>query len=110
MKNTTLNFNTIAEVRSTLMAYPKCYVYSDGENERVSTGVYISATGNDKLIKTFEAKEVLTTNEFILGYINNFRSFPASYKGKYDWPLMQKLIKGEIQQLGLDENGSIVEI
>lgn len=105
-----LPIKTQEEVKNILGAYPKCYVIKTNNDEyEVSTGFVNMAYRDYKNLYEFEAKKILTEDEIIIGYAENFADFHDNYKGKRDYNLMREVRNDWSTKLKLDNEGNIVK-
>lgn len=90
-KLNTLPIEEQEKIKGWLKAYDKVDVFF--ENGRYNYGVCLKATyaPDHEYIGTYKADEVYTEDERIENYINEFHSYPPSYKGDRDYKLMHKM-------------------
>ena len=88
---TTLPIDEQESIKSTLRAFDEVVVFF--EDGRFTHGVYLKASyaPDHEYIGTYRADEIFTEDERIENYINEFHSYPPSYKGKRDYKLMHRM-------------------
>lgn len=79
------------QVKERLGAYSKVYVTRENGKYSVSGGICLTTDyAPDYRVDQFHVSDVLTDEEQDLAYINNFYSYPISYKGKRDYSELKK--------------------
>lgn len=90
------------KVKAVLSAYDKVSVIFEYGKYNVSTGVCLKNNYaiDFKIIGEYTKDEIYTKEEQQINYIENFLSFPMSYKGSKDWNMIKQLekLKSEGQQ------------
>lgn len=95
------------DIISTLGAFKEVHVITEYGETKVTTGLTMKSDyGFDHHIVSFD-QSILSEDQKILGYVNNFYSFPIFYKGERDYKKMQ-LAKDKKQVISLDQNGNLV--
>lgn len=96
------------EVKEMLGAYATCYVEFENGFYNVTTGVTVKTDyASDYEIIKFKAIDLLTEEERILAYTNNFYDYSPRYKGKRDY---QMISEAEEKKLSFcyDLDGNII--
>ena len=87
----TLPIEEQAKIKGQLKAYDEVVVFF--ENGKYTYGVCLKShyAPDHEYIGTYRAEDVYTEDERIENYINEFCSYPPSYKGKRDYALVHKM-------------------
>lgn len=94
------------EVKSMLGAYREINVITSNGIHEVSTGAGLTTSyANDYRIETFNASEILTKEEIMLGYIESFHEYPKNYEGERNHNWLESL--SWETKLKIDEAGNI---
>lgn len=93
-------------VKDMLGAYREINVITNNGIHEVSTGAGLTASyANDYRIETFNASEILTEKEIMIGYIESFHEYPKNYEGERNLKWLESL-EWETK-LKIDERGNI---
>ena len=91
-------------VKDMLGAYRKINVITSNGIHEVSTGAGLTTSySNDYKIETFDASEILTEKEIMIGYIESFHEYPKNYTGERNRNWLESLdweTKLKIDELG----------
>lgn len=92
------------EVKSMLGAYREINVITSNGKHEVSTGAGLTTSyADDYRIETFNASEILTEEEIMLGYAESFHEYPSNYNGERNRNWLKSLdweTKLKIDELG----------
>lgn len=99
-----------AKVKEILKAYNEVYVIYEHGEYHVSASICLKAVyaPDYKFIGEYKAKDIFTSEERILNYIEYFHAYPIQYKGKRDY-MWLKSLPWETK-LAFDTEGNIVAI
>lgn len=99
----TLPIEEQTRIKGWLRAYDEVVVFF--ENGRYQYGVCLKNhyAPDHEYIGTYKADEVYSKDERIENYINEFHSYPPSYKGKRDYALMHKMDDERVHDWDTDE-------
>lgn len=76
-----------------LKAYDKVYIdYENGEY-KVSVGIALTTTyaPDHKVIGTINKEDIFTEDEMMINYMESFHEYPANYKGKRDYQMLNSI-------------------
>ena len=81
------------EVKETLKAFDKVNVIYEYGAYHVSPSLCIKEvySADHEFIGTYKAVDVFTPEERIINYVEEFRCYPISYKGKRDYKWLNSL-------------------
>ena len=98
------------EIKRTLGAYDKCHVvYANGKYS-VQTG-YLLAKEYPQDYKVYEdihKNDILTKNERIEAYANNFHSYSNEYEGVQQYGIFANCTYAD--RFKIDENGNLIKL
>lgn len=80
-----------AHIISTLKAYDEIFVTYENGEYHYGLCLKSSYAPDHKVIGRFKAEDIYTEEERIENYINEFKSYPANYKGKRDYTIIKKM-------------------
>lgn len=93
-----------------LGTYGACFVIRENGEYSVTTGIMAKANySDDYQIETFLQKDVLTPDEKILAYTNNFYDYHREYKGERNYRMLERAFEAG-NKLKFDKGGNIVEV
>lgn len=93
-----------------LATYGACYVIRENGEYRVDTGIAVKSNyADDYQVETFLQKDVLTPDDTILAYTNNFYDYHREYKGDRNYRMLERAFETD-SKFKFDENGNIVEV
>ena len=97
-----------AKVKEILKAYDEVYVIYEYGEYHVSASICLKAVyaSDHKFIGEYKAKDVFTSEERILNYVESFHSYPIQYKGERDYMWLNSLPWET--ELTFDAKGNIV--
>ena len=87
-----------AEAKDILRAYDQVTIYFEYGTFHVSTGNCIKKVyGNDyEVIGQIKANDVYSEIERMENYINVFADYPAQYRGKRDYKMLNKFVQPKV--------------
>lgn len=93
-----------------LGTYGACYVIRENGEYSVTTAIMVKANyADDYQVDTFLQKDVLTPDEKILAYTNNFYDYHREYKGEKNYRMLERAFEAG-NQFKFDERGNIIEV
>lgn len=97
-------------VKDTLSIYPKCSVYFENGKYHVTSATFVKKNYAEDfaMLGMFSVKDVFSPEEELINYVENFHSYPASYKGKRDYEMLKSLAWED--KVCLDGDGNIVKV
>ena len=116
MKTTfkTLPVEVQEQVKRTLGCYDICYVSFENGQFKVTTSIVLTAhkkLAYNRAYWTFYKDDILTKDEQIIAYVNNFRCYPVAYKGFRDYDMLREMKEiGWEARVKFDNNGNLVLI
>lgn len=97
-------------VNEILGTYGACYVLRENGEYSVTTAIMVKANyAEDYQVDTFLQKDVLTPDEKILAYTNNFYDYHREYNGERNYRMLDRAFEAG-NQFKFDESGNIVEV
>lgn len=105
MKFNELSQNIQEEIKDTLKAYSECYVIFENGDYKVTTALSLKREypKDYKFIGVYRQNGIITEDEKILNYVEQFHDFPSQYTGKKDWKLIKFLQESR-------ENGTNIKL
>ena len=103
----TLPADAVAEIKSTLGAFASVQVSRNNKTGKISaTNAIVLHNGEyDEYLGEVLAKEIFTSEEQILNYVQNFRDYPwPAYKGRKDYFKMDS----DWTDVSLDAEGNVI--
>lgn len=96
------------KVKRVLRAYDEVNVIFEYGEYHVSAGLSLKAVygADHEFIGTYKAVDVFTQEERIINYVECFRDYPISYKGKRDYRWINSLKNG--CKVRFDNEGNLV--
>lgn len=92
------------KIKDTLRAYNSVDVYYENGEYHFGLVIKKNYAPDHEVIGTFYAKDIFTEEEMILNYVNEFQSYPITYKGKRDYSIFHtgkretfKMVDGNIE-------------
>ena len=104
--NLPTNLQTV--VKDTLRIYDRVYVlyYNGGYHVTTSVAILKAYPTDYHVVGDYTAQDIYSDNERIINYVEEFHSYPPSYKGKKDFALMRSLEWGD--KVTFDKDGNII--
>lgn len=110
-----LNAEVALEVKNLLRVYDEVNVTFENGEYSVLAGMCIKRTyaPDYEFVGAYRKEEILTEEEQVIAYIEEFIEFPRQYKGERDWTMineMKKLrSKGQWVKIKLVDGNAVID-